>query len=314
METIYTRKCPVCSKELITTNKYFYNKAVSKNSKCLSCALKGKPKSDKAKKNMSSHHADVSGKHNPFYGKQHTEETKKKLSVLNVGVDRYSDEEKKRRSVMYSGRGNPFYGKHHTEEAKNKLAQPKSAEHLEHLRQAAYLRRGIPNSKEQKEKIRKKLTGRVFTKNHLIKMSPARKGDPRTKTRLGIHNSAEHNRKIRMSHIKRRNLLFGGSDGVMYPNVGDREGEYFKQLEIERGWNGIYYNKSKKQMYIEGTGYFVDYYEPSLNIVVEYDETHHYDANWNLRDKDVQRQDEIKNVLHCAFFRYNEKLKKFYEV
>jgi hypothetical protein len=72
------RKCPKCEKELVTENKYFYKKCIEKNTPCLSCSMKGKPKSETAKMNMSKNHANVSGKNNPFYGKFHTEEIKKK--------------------------------------------------------------------------------------------------------------------------------------------------------------------------------------------------------------------------------------------
>lgn len=49
------------------------------------------------------------GKDNAFYGKSHTDETKKYLS--------------ERASEAYKGEGNPFYGKQHTEEFKKKLSE-----------------------------------------------------------------------------------------------------------------------------------------------------------------------------------------------
>lgn len=48
-----------------------------------------------------------SGEGNPFYGKTHSEETKKILSEL---------------AKQRTGEKNPFYGKHHTEETKRKIA------------------------------------------------------------------------------------------------------------------------------------------------------------------------------------------------
>lgn len=49
------------------------------------------------------------GEDNPFYGKRHTEESKKKMSESTVGV--------------YVGENNPMYGKHHTEETRDKMSQ-----------------------------------------------------------------------------------------------------------------------------------------------------------------------------------------------
>ena len=51
--------------------------------------------------------------------------------------------------------------------------------------------------------------------------------------------------------------------------------------------------------------YFVDYYEPELNIVIEYDEKHHFKGG-ELKEKDVLRMEYIKKTLHCRFFRYTE--------
>jgi very-short-patch-repair endonuclease len=87
-------------------------------------------------------------------------------------------------------------------------------------------------------------------------------------------------------------------------------------MEKRRGWDGIYFNKNgkKEQFLIEYLGYFVDYYEPKLNVVVEYDETNHYNSDWSLKEKDIKRQKEIVKYLGCRFYRYNEVLGKMFEV
>ena len=52
------------------------------------------------------------------------------------------------------------------------------------------------------------------------------------------------------------------------------------------------------------------------NIVFEYDEPKHYKDVYNniLSDKDIIRQNNIINKLHCQFWRYNERLDKLYQV
>lgn len=50
----------------------------------------------------------MTGESNPFYGKKHTEETKKKTKENRKDI---------------SGPNNPFYGKHHTEETKRKIRE-----------------------------------------------------------------------------------------------------------------------------------------------------------------------------------------------
>lgn len=51
-------------------------------------------------------------------------------------------------------------------------------------------------------------------------------------------------------------------------------------------------------------GYSVDGYSPSKNIVIEYDEKHHFKGN-KLSEKDLIRQTNIKKELGCKFIRIN---------
>jgi len=55
----------------------------------------------------------------------------------------------------------------------------------------------------------------------------------------------------------------------------------------------------KTQLHI--LNYFVDFYIPEVNLVVEYDE-HHHNTSTNT-EKDNLRQKEIEQKLHCSFVR-----------
>ena len=272
---MYIRNCPKCNVELKTENKYFYNKCVKNNSTCLSCSLKGKPKSENHKLNMSKNHADFTGDKNPFYKKSHTDESKKIMREANIGMDRFSEKMKLIISKRNTGEGNPFFGKTHSIETVKMLKEPKSL-------------------------------------SHKINLSKSMKG--RQSYFQDRKHSDETKRKMRISAIKRLQESFGKN--VFRPNVNKKETEYFKLLESKMGWNGIYHgkNENKIQFHLEDLGYFVDFYDKENNIVVEYDETNHYDKNWSLKPKDVKRQNEIKEHLKCKFYRYIEPLDKFYEV
>jgi len=79
--------------------------------------------------------------------------------------------------------------------------------------------------------------------------------------------------------------------------------EYFNKLNLENDW--------KLQHALNGgeikvSGYWIDAYDKENNIVVEYDEKHHYDKSGNLKHKDVIRQERIIQHLNCNFFRYNQ--------
>ena len=48
---------------------------------------------------------------------------------------------------------------------------------------------------------------------------------------------------------------------------------------------------------------WVDGYSKEKNILLEYDEKHHFDLNGNLLLQDKIRQEEIKSYLRCKFIR-----------
>jgi very-short-patch-repair endonuclease len=129
----------------------------------------------------------------------------------------------------------------------------------------------------------------------------------------GKQHTNEAKRKMRIAACKRILELQRNDKDGRINNIGTKEGKYFSQIERDRGWNGIYYEKSHCQHLIGELGYFVDYYEPTLNIVIEYDEPRHY-YNGVLKTKDIKRMKEIKTYLKCEFWRYdeyNKRLMKF---
>lgn len=75
----------------------------------------------------------------------------------------------------------------------------------------------------------------------------------------------------------------------------------FEEINSNLGWNGRHAENGGEQ---EVRGFFLDYYEPILNIVVEYDEKHHQKPN--RRRKDGFRQKMIKEALGCKFYRIQE--------
>ena len=215
---------------------------------------------------------------NKFWNKKAIRE--KRLCCVCSGKFRIITEEWKenmrKNHANVSGKNNPFYGKTHTDKTLKILSLPKTEEHK---RKLAISLKGNP--------------------------SPLK----------GKHHTDEAKRKMRISAIKR--ITKYKFDGLsMCPNVNKKETDYFVKLENEKGWNGIFFGKDNKnqQYLIENLGYFVDYYEPEKNIIVEYDETLHYNKDWTLKEKDIKRQEEIIKTLHCKFYRYNEVLDKLYEV
>lgn len=109
---VWKKNCPKCGSEQQYSTLQDYNKALKRNRQCKKCSHLGNVLSEETKVKLSKLKI---GKNNPFYGKHHTEKSKKLMggSVKN-----------------HKGVNGPFYGKHHTEETiqniANKLRNRKS--------------------------------------------------------------------------------------------------------------------------------------------------------------------------------------------
>ena len=90
--------------------------------------------------------------------------------------------------------------------------------------------------------------------------------------------------------------------------------KFFNNLSKEKGWN-LQHAENGGEFYT-GIGFWLDAYDKERNIVVEYDEPAHYNDIKNniLREKDLKRQKEIIDHLHCEYWRYNEKTKYLWKV
>jgi hypothetical protein len=109
----FERICPSCKKVLGYANKKNRNKAEKKNSICGSCRAKINQNNPEHKKKMSLLRSSLfRGKNNPFYGKHHTEETKKKVAKTKAGriYPVYQTKEFKEKSSR-PGKLNGMYGK-----------------------------------------------------------------------------------------------------------------------------------------------------------------------------------------------------------
>jgi len=49
--------------------------------------------------------------------------------------------------------------------------------------------------------------------------------------------------------------------------------------------------------------YFLDAYDHENNVVLEIDESHHFNVYGNLKESDICRQKEIESFLGCKFYR-----------
>jgi very-short-patch-repair endonuclease len=49
-------------------------------------------------------------------------------------------------------------------------------------------------------------------------------------------------------------------------------------------------------------GYWLDYINFDLKVIIEWDEKRHYDASGNLKERDIRRQEEIQEYFPDFLF------------
>lgn len=176
----------------------------------------------------------------------------------------------------------------------NKIWTEKTRKLRSKLSKGNQANKGRKLSVEWRKNISSSLMGNLYRNGKKMSLKSRRMISESLKGRVF---SDDHKRKMRESTL---NYL------INCKNVKCRYNktacEYFTKLNEEKGWNGIHAENGGEKIIC---GYSLDYYDPTLNIVVEYDEKHHYDINGNLRPKDIKRQNEIIKTLHCKFYRYN---------
>lgn len=143
--------------------------------------------------------------------------------------------------------------------------------------------KGLHQSLETKKKISKTLTGRP----KLLPMS---------------EETREKRRIIRLKQIESK---LGGT------NFNLSACDFIDKLNQECG-NNFCHAKNGKEKWI--AGYAVDGYDSNKNIVLEYDEKHHYDLDNNLKSRDVVRQQKIiDRIKPSMFLRYDETRRRLYD-
>jgi hypothetical protein len=116
-------------------------------------------------------------------------------------------------------------------------------------------------------------------------------------------NTPEYKEKHRQKMIR---MIKENKMNVAYnPNACDVF-DYFNQ---KLNWNGIHAKNGKEKMI---DVFYLDYYEPNLNLVIEWDEKHHKKAK--RRQYDGFRQKTITDTIGCEFYRMDDTAKSVKKV
>ena len=203
-------------------------------------------------------------------GKHMSEESKKKNRLAHLGKT-FTEEHKEKIRLAQSGENNPMYGRYHTEKTKEKMSLS---------------RKGKPST----------FRGKHHSKETIEKMRLAQ---------LGKHLSEKTKKGIRLARLKIiEKTIFEG--GQVSPAYNLNACKFFVKFDQLNNTNGMYATNGG-EYHIKELGYFPDYFNPNLKLIMEWDEKHHYRNN-QLKEKDIKRQKEIQSLFpDYKFVRIKEK-------
>ena len=265
---VYKRNCPKCNRELVYKSGRNLQIAEEANSSCRKCRTQTKETREKISVSVKS--LGQSGRNNHFFGKHHSDETKKKIKekrALQVFSDETrnklseshkgkicSEESKKKISIANKGKLSWIKGKHHSEETRKKIT-------LANI--------GKRRTDETKKKI--SVTKKQHWQNPIIRK---RFYDALSKTKW----------------IKVRS------------DVG--------QLEMIERWNLLGFNFIPNyQLHADDFLCYIDGYDKEHNVVLEYDSGYHNTSYQQKKDL-IRQQKIIDILKPKKFWRYNAVKKK----
>jgi hypothetical protein len=119
--------------------------------------------------------------------------------------------------------------------------------------------------------------------------------------------SDETKRKIRISTID----FINKNVGQCFPRYNPHACSLFEKINNDFNLNGRH-AENGGEFYIKDLGYWVDYYEPTYNLVIEYYEKYH--ERDNVVNKDKIRLQQITKALGCdiIIFKENDDVNNLY--
>ncbi len=193
---------------------------------------------------------------------------------------------RKKKSDAWRGEKNPNFGKRGEECSWYGSKRTEAERKAMSLKRKGKIYKQI-YGEERAEIIRQKFIG---INNHMF----GKRGED--SPNFGSKRSEETRKNLRIGAMKRIEKHFG----VAHPNFNLKACELFKSHDERLNTKGEYAVYGGGEHFVKELGYWLDYFNPELKLIIEYDEPKHYDHKGNLKPKDVQRQAEIQ-ALHPDF-------------
>jgi hypothetical protein len=282
----WIRNCPECEVEILCPTKRQATKYTKKGRRCKSCSYKHRIISVRTEK-------------------PNTILTKEELTrnCPNCNCE-----------IVYTNKGNRNMAEKH-----GKLCKPCISKSYEKYERPNKLERNCPSCgqlvkyKASNPRVAFHNYRRACVENRVCrKCKTSGKNNPMYGTSRAGKDNPNYNKrwsKEQRTHMRKISVQKYIERGYTFNNYNPSACKYFDILSEERGWE-LKHAENGGEVIING--YFLDAYDEKRNIVVEYDEPHHY-VKGNLKKKDIDRMNSIIQHTNCKFYRYNERTKEFYE-
>lgn len=211
---------------------------------------------------------------------------KRKIGVLQKTTQ--SEEYKKVLSERQKGNGNVTKGPEVKEKVSRALQGRKTGREGKTFEEIF----GKETALKAKEKMSMCKKGKTWEDifgldNAQVRRDYILKNPPRKDTMTSI--KARNN--MRVSAIKR----IKETNGFVYPGFNETACMFFEHLNEVTNTDGNH-ALNGGEYFIETLGYFPDYINHDLKMIIEWDEPHHYQGE-NLREQDLEREKKIKDTF-----------------
>lgn len=183
------------------------------------------------------------------------------------GLSKEMDRRIRKASEFHKGRKAWNKGRKNTEEEKKRQKEIMRQYFIEHPEDLE-LRRKKAIERSQDLEVRKKISNTVSK----------------------LWQDKDYRKKLRLAHANRARRQ-GQS-----PSYNELSCKFFSQFDRDFNTQGQYATNGG-EYFIKALGYWMDYINFDLKLIIEWDERSHYDVDGNLKERDVQRQREIQEYF-----------------
>ncbi len=234
-------------------------------------------------------------------GKHHTEETKRKISIANKGKKRTEETKMKISITLKKNPPKMAYKSGHVPWMKGKsMSEEQKKKHSLLMKGRLIWNKGkkgmmpipwnkdIPFSEESKKKMSESSKGQKAWNKGKHYTEETR--EKIRKARIGKKHKSETRQKLRIINLNKmkENIKIGAQ---LTPFYNRKACEYFKQFDEVNNTEGQYATNGGELCVL---GYWLDYVNHSMKIIIEWDEENHHYINGKLREKDMIKQKEIE--------------------